>query len=163
MRSLDELDYQIIAELETDARISILDLSRKLGYPNSTIRDRVHKLEEEQIILGYTTRLNYERLGFGIKAVILVARESVVLLESALQDVAQVSEVTHVQYVTGEVDEILTVHARNIDHLKDIIFNKFSSLSGSSRFNTLVVLQENTFPFSPNLFSGVEGMPEEGQ
>ena len=72
MKSLDDLDYQIIAELEKDARISILDLARKLDYPNSTIRDRVHKLEEEQIILGYSAKLNYKKLGFGIKAVILV-------------------------------------------------------------------------------------------
>lgn len=153
MKLHDDLDCQIVSALEEDARISVLDLARKLGAPNSTIRDRMRKLEEEGVIQGYTARLDYEKLGFGIKAVVLVTRASTVSLEEALGDISQVSEVTNVQYVTGEVDEILTVYARNIEHLKDILFTKFASLSGSSRFNTLIVLQENSFPFSPNLFA----------
>lgn len=151
MKQLDDLDHRIISELEADARISLQDLARKLGCPNSTIRDRVRKLEEEEIILGYTTRLNYLKLGYGIKAIVLVTRDAAGYLDSTLQDLAKVHEVTKIQYVTGQVDEILTLYVQSIDHLKDILFTKFSTFSGSSHFNTLIVLQENTFPFALNL------------
>jgi|WetSurMetagenome_2_1015567.scaffolds.fasta_scaffold105143_2 Lrp/AsnC family transcriptional regulator, regulator for asnA, asnC and gidA len=151
MRELDALDRAIIVELEKDARIPITDLARRLNCPNSTIRDRILKLEQDQIILGYTTILNYKKLGYGVKAIMEVTRDSAVPSEKSFEDIQDIPEVVNIQVVTGEVDELVTIYVRDVDHLKDVIFSKFTSIKQKLKQNTLIVLDEKSFPFAANL------------
>ncbi|HHE72791.1 MAG TPA: Lrp/AsnC family transcriptional regulator [Chloroflexi bacterium] len=146
MRSLDDLDLAILAELERDGRIAVSELARRLGYPNSTIRDRIRKLEEEGVILRYTAVIDPRKLGLGIKAVIKVTRDRNVSLEDSLYKPAELLEVTSVQSLTGEIDELITVYARDVDDLKDIIYNKIGKLPGLSRLSTSIVLDEIDLP-----------------
>ena len=148
MRSLDDLDKKILAELEKNARISIIDLARTLQIPNSTARDRINKLEENGIIKGYTTVLDYKKIGYGVKAVIQVTRDAAIPMDKTLEEIVNVPEVTGIQFVTGEVDELVTVYLQDIDHLKEVIFTKLTSLNWHSKLNTLIIMDEKTFPFA---------------
>ncbi len=47
---LDTVDLQIIDLLGNDGRIPVLEISKKLGVPNSTVRKRMKRLEETGII-----------------------------------------------------------------------------------------------------------------
>ena len=57
---MDELDQQLIALLRQNARLQIADLAHKLGVSRGTINNRLRKLEDRQVILGYTVRLRPE-------------------------------------------------------------------------------------------------------
>ena len=57
---MDELDQQLIALLRQNARLSIADLAHKLGVSRGTVNNRLRKLEDRQVILGYTVRLRPE-------------------------------------------------------------------------------------------------------
>ena len=57
---MDELDQQLIALLRQNARLSIADLAHKLGVSRGTVNNRLRKLEDQQVILGYTVRLRPE-------------------------------------------------------------------------------------------------------
>jgi DNA-binding Lrp family transcriptional regulator len=57
---MDELDQQLIALLRQNARLQIADLAHKLGVSRGTVNNRLRKLEENQVILGYTVRLRPE-------------------------------------------------------------------------------------------------------
>ena len=148
MRSLDELDLSILAELENDARITISALARRLDYPSSTIRDRIRRLEEDKVIRGYTAIIDHRKLGLGIKAVIKVTRAQNVSLENSLYKPAKLPEVTNVQTLTGDTDELITVYARDVDDLKDIIYNKVGSLPGLTWLSTGIVLDEISSPLT---------------
>lgn len=54
---LDETDHQLISLLRRDARMSIATLAHKLGVSRGTVTNRLRKLEDEQVIVGYTLRL----------------------------------------------------------------------------------------------------------
>jgi Lrp/AsnC family leucine-responsive transcriptional regulator len=146
MHALDGLALAILAELEKNARITVSELARRLGSPNSTIRDRIRRLEEEGVILGYTAIINPEKLGLGIKAVIQATRAQRVSLDDFFSEPGQLREITKVQLLTGDTDEIMTVHARDVDHLKDIIYNTLNALPGLIRMSTAIVLDERRFP-----------------
>jgi len=148
MHSLDELDFAILAELESNARITVSELARCLGHPNSTIRDRIQRLEEDEVIRGYTAIIDPQKLGLGIKAVIKVTRSHNVSLEDALYAPARLLEVTNVQTLTGDTDELITVYARDVDDLKDIIYNKVGSLPGLTGLSTGIVLDERSSPLT---------------
>jgi DNA-binding Lrp family transcriptional regulator len=146
MVSLDKLDLAILSELEEDARLSVSELARRLDSPNSTIRDRIRSLEESGVIRGYKTVIDPEKLGLGIKAIIRASRDQSVSLEDFWSESATFSEVTNVQLMTGETDELITVYASSVDHLKDIIYNKVGALPGITRSNTAIVLEERSYP-----------------
>jgi Lrp/AsnC family leucine-responsive transcriptional regulator len=145
---LDDLDLAILAALEENARLSVSELARRLGAPGSTIRDRISRLEEEGVILGYTTRIDAAKLGLGIKAILQVARDERFSLEDFHRETAELPAVTTVQLVTGETDELITVHAGDVEHLKEIIYNVIGALPGVTRSNTAIVLEEARLPLT---------------
>ncbi|MBU6195488.1 MAG: Lrp/AsnC family transcriptional regulator [Burkholderiales bacterium] len=57
---MDELDQHLIALLRQDARLSIADLAHKLHVSRGTVNNRMRKLQEQRVILGYTVRLRPE-------------------------------------------------------------------------------------------------------
>ena len=148
MRPLDDLDLAILAELEGNARITASELARRLGSPNSTIRDRIQRLEDDGVIRAYTAIIDPEKLGLGIKAVVQVTREHSVSLETLISEAAKLPEITNVQLLTGDTDELITIYARDVDHLKDVMYNKFGSLPGLIRMSTAIVLDERSFPLT---------------
>ena len=68
----DEIDVRILHELQTDSRISIRQLSKRVNLSPPSVTERVRRLEDRHIIEGYTIRLNKKELGFGIDCIIEV-------------------------------------------------------------------------------------------
>jgi DNA-binding Lrp family transcriptional regulator len=54
---MDSLDQQLIALLRADARSTVATLAHKLGVSRGTVTNRITKLEDEGVIVGYTVRL----------------------------------------------------------------------------------------------------------
>ena len=57
---MDALDQQLIALLRHNARLSVADLAHKLGVSRGTVSNRLRRLEDAQVIVGYTVRLKPE-------------------------------------------------------------------------------------------------------
>jgi DNA-binding Lrp family transcriptional regulator len=57
---MDDLDHRLIAELRHNARLSVADLAHRLKVSRGTITNRLRRLEDEQVIVGYTVRLRPE-------------------------------------------------------------------------------------------------------
>jgi Lrp/AsnC family leucine-responsive transcriptional regulator len=153
MYAPDQLDLAILAEMEEDARISVSELARRVDSPNSTIRDRIRNLQENGVILGYRTIIDPAKLGLGIKAIVHATRDQTVSLEDFWSEPVEFDEVTTVQLVTGETDELITVYASSVDHLKDIIYNKVGTLPGVTRSNTAIVLEEKQYSLIRRFFA----------
>ncbi|TDM09148.1 MAG: AsnC family transcriptional regulator [Ideonella sp. MAG2] len=54
---MDDTDRQLISLLRQDARLSVATLAQKLGVSRGTVTNRLRKLEDEQVIVGYTVKL----------------------------------------------------------------------------------------------------------
>ena len=54
---MDDTDRQLISMLRKDARTNVAALATKLGVSRGTVSNRLRKLEDEQVIVGYTVRL----------------------------------------------------------------------------------------------------------
>ena len=64
--SLDEVDRQILAELQSDGRMTNVELARRVGLSAPPCLRRVRRLEEERIIRGYHADLDPVALGYEI-------------------------------------------------------------------------------------------------
>src|SRR5512147_3165274 len=54
---MDDTDRRLIALLRQDARTNVATLAAKLGVSRGTVANRLRKLEDTQVIVGYTVRL----------------------------------------------------------------------------------------------------------
>jgi DNA-binding Lrp family transcriptional regulator len=54
---MGEIDQKLIALLRQNARLNVADLAHKLGVSRGTVTNRMHRLEDEQVIVGYTVKL----------------------------------------------------------------------------------------------------------
>ena len=54
---MDDIDRQLISLLRQDARLTVATLAQKLGVSRGTVTNRLRKLEDEQVIVGYTVKL----------------------------------------------------------------------------------------------------------
>ncbi len=61
---IDEIDNKILKLLAHNARISLLDLAEKTKMTPKSVRDRIKRLEDKKIVLGYKINLNFQKLGF---------------------------------------------------------------------------------------------------
>lgn len=65
---MDNFDKQIINILYKNGRVTHEEISRKLNMSRPAIHQRIAKLEQQGIIEGYRTKINWIKLGYTISA-----------------------------------------------------------------------------------------------
>lgn len=63
-QKIDEVDELILKTIAEDARISILELAKKIKVPPSTVNIRLKKLEKSEIIQGYAAKIHCQEFGY---------------------------------------------------------------------------------------------------
>jgi len=147
MYPFDELDISVLEELEKNARQSVATLAMRINSPNSTVRDRIKRMQRAGVIRGYTVLLDHEQLGFPIKAVVRTSRDQSVPIRTFISEAIKLPEIASVQLLTGETDELITIYVRNVRHLRDFLYGRIMKLPGVLRTNTVIVLSEIDPPF----------------
>ncbi len=72
---MDETDHRLLSLLRQDARRSIADLAHKLAVSRGTVTNRIRKLEDTGVIVGYTVRVRPDVQKSDIKAWMSIAVE----------------------------------------------------------------------------------------
>ncbi len=60
MFNMDDIDQALIAQLRQNARATVAELAHRLKVSRGTVTNRIRKLEDQQLIVGYTVRLRPE-------------------------------------------------------------------------------------------------------
>lgn len=116
----DATDLRILVELQADARLSLAELGRRVGLSSPAVAERVQRLEQDQVILGYHARLNPRTLGMGLSAVIRV-RPAPGQLHNVAELARRTAEIVDCSRITGEDCYIMTAHLRDVEHLEEVI------------------------------------------
>lgn len=121
---LDAVGWEILHELQQNARVSFAELGRRVGLSTPAVLERVHRLEEAGIILGYHADLDSGKVGIPIKAFI---RLSVTgnLLHRVIAIAERLDEVLECHRVTGTDSFVIKVGVPSVEYLQDL-FDKFS-------------------------------------
>ncbi|KAF1021737.1 MAG: Regulatory protein AsnC [Paracidovorax wautersii] len=75
MKNLDQIDQALIAQLRHNARASVATLATRLGVSRGTVTNRIRKLEDSGVVVGYTVRLRPEAETGGLQAWMSIAIE----------------------------------------------------------------------------------------
>jgi Lrp/AsnC family transcriptional regulator, leucine-responsive regulatory protein len=127
---LDAIDRRIVTELQTNARLSNIELADKVGLSPSPCLRRVKRLEREGYIDGYRASLQRARIGLGF-SVFLGVKISVHANEEAQrfeQAVVEMPEVVACHLVSGEADYILEVVVPDLEDYQRFLVGKLLNL-----------------------------------
>lgn len=69
---MDNTDIKILMELQSDSRLSIRELSKRVNLSPPSVTERIKKLEESGVIKGYTIKINEGALGLSIQCIIQI-------------------------------------------------------------------------------------------
>jgi Lrp/AsnC family transcriptional regulator, leucine-responsive regulatory protein len=117
---LDTTDRLLIAELQSDARLSLAELGRRLGLSAPAVADRLRRLEDEGAITGFAAHVDPRALGFALTAVVRIRPAPRMIAKVA--ELAQATpEVVECLRITGEDCFIMRVHVRDVGHLEELI------------------------------------------
>ncbi|MFX1762182.1 Lrp/AsnC family transcriptional regulator [Paraburkholderia sp. A1BS-2L] len=142
--TLDSIDLRLLAALQEHGRASNLELAAAVKLsPAQTLR-RHRRLEELGVVKRYETRLDAQALGFGVVAFIQVTMERGHMRELVKfkELVAQLPQVQECYSVTGDIDYVLKVVARDLKALSEFLLDTLMRAPGVSSVHSIVCLDE---------------------
>ena len=136
---LDELDLDILRILQKDGKATVEDIAQGLDRSASTVRDRIRKMEDKHVILGYTTIVDEESLGVHSDAFVSATldREDVMSSVTKLYAIENISEILH---VTGERRIMFRLKTKDNEELCNVLEKKVRPL-GFKDIEVMVVLK----------------------
>jgi Lrp/AsnC family transcriptional regulator for asnA, asnC and gidA len=137
---LDKKDRKILAMLKRDARIPFTDIAKELDVSEATVRKRVRQLEEEQIILRYTIKINEAELGYHTIAYVGLDVDPSSFLEAA-KKMTEFEEAKYVATSTGDHMIMTEIVAKSGKELTKIISEKIGKIPGVQRICPAIVLE----------------------
>jgi len=114
----DTYDTRILAELQTDARLSWSELGRRVHLSQPAVVERVRKLEAAGVITGYRATVNPAALGYGIGALVRVGRTQYEQMHTLIADTPEIEQAWN---ITGEDSWLLKIAVVDVEHLDRVV------------------------------------------
>ena len=150
--ALDDIDHKIIAALQADARLTMLQLADRIGLSASPCARRVRLLEKAGVIRGYVAVIDQGRVGLPVSvfASIKLERQREEELDRFARAVAQWPEVLDCYLMTGQRDFLIRVVVRDLESYERFLKDKLTRLEGvasiESSFALGQVKRSNVLP-----------------
>jgi len=153
---LDDLDRKILEILQKDGRASHVNIARQLGVGHTRVRDRILRMEDAGVIAGYRAVINPAVLGQGVLCIVQLQTDQRMDFDKLVNEILAIDEVVEVVNVTGEVDAHIRIWARDVPHLREILYDKLSLLPAHRSTNSTIVLKRWTKPLGLSMNMGEE-------
>ena len=140
---LDSIDRQILRTLQSDGRLSNVELAERVHLSPSACLRRVKQLEESGVIAQYVALLNAKALGQHgtCFSIINLATMNDALLKAFEQAVRDEPEILDCFYVAGSNDYLIRFSYRDAEDLERFHTQVLMRLPGVERSNSMLVLR----------------------
>ncbi|MCC6598148.1 MAG: Lrp/AsnC family transcriptional regulator [Alphaproteobacteria bacterium] len=128
---LDRIDKKILERLQTDGRITNVDLAKEVGISAPPCLRRVRALEEKGYIKSYHAKIDPVILGYAVTVFALVKLTSQAEkdLTAFTAQIRQWPMVRECHMLAGDVDFILKIVAKDWDNYQDFLTHELTALS----------------------------------
>lgn len=139
MSEVDEKDLKILEVLQEEGGITFVELGKRLNMSPSTAYIRVRRLRQMGLIKKVVSIIDYQRLGYKVRAFIFVKVEPK-KLEQVAKELSEIDNVLQIQDITGEPSLLVQVIARDNEHLAQIL-DHICKIDGVLSTNTMIALR----------------------
>lgn len=138
---MDAIDLQILTMLQVAGRTSNAEMARQLEMAPSAILERIRKLEQSGVILGYEARIDPNAIALGLTAFVRIRSEEPKGAKKTLEALVAIPEVLEVHHVAGEDCFLIKVRAKDTRDLNRILRDNISILPKLQSTQTTIVLE----------------------
>lgn len=151
--NIDEIDLKLLKQMVRDGRITWADLGASLGLSAPAAADRVKKLEQGEVIRGYTALVDHEQLGAEVTAFVAVRLERPKHRGVFLKRVKSLEAILECHHVAGEDDFLLKVRTGKLADLEQLVSNEIKGIEGIASTRTTIVLSTVKETLAPPLLA----------
>ena len=135
----DQLDRDLLALLQVNARASTADLARQLGMARTTVLARLARMEREGVIVGYTVRLGQDVMDRGLQAFIGITVSPKAGRE-VVRQLSRMPELRQLCAVSGEFDYVVLLRAETALRMNTLL-DEMGNFEGVVKTTTSVALE----------------------
>ncbi|MGQ4582155.1 Lrp/AsnC ligand binding domain-containing protein [Lysobacter sp. F60174L2] len=141
--SLDRTDLLLLAELQRAGRQTNAELAERVNLSPSACLRRVQRLERDGVVSGYRAEVDPERLGLGLQAFVRVQlhRHDSASVQAFSDFVNEWDEVVTCHALTGDMDYLLQVAVRDLEHFSHFLLDRLLNQAGVDDVNSSFVLR----------------------
>jgi len=141
---LDKISKKILEELQTDGRISNVDLSARVNLSPAACLERVRKLHEAGYILGYTAQLNPHLLDVSLLVFIevILERTTPEVFDAFKRSVQSIPEIQECHLVAGGFDYLVKARVKDMNAYREFLGKSLLQLKGVRETHTYAVMEE---------------------
>lgn len=158
---MDPVDRTTLEALQRNGRISNAELARINDMAPSSMLERVRRLEDRGVIMGYSAVLDPKVIGYQAEAMVMVTldRHQESPIDDFEQGVRDIPEVRSCYHLTGRYDYILHVAVRDIDHLGELVRHTLAGIGCVEKQETFLILST----IKPDTGYALEPLDNEGE
>ncbi len=139
--TLAAADRRILECLREDGRASTSEIGRRLGVAQSSVHQRIKRMQERGLIRGFTPVLSTEQLGLDVLAFVLVRTAGQQAARRVAVQLAAIDEVLEVHHVAGEDCLLAKVRVAGNQALWELYGQRFDRIEGIVSKRTTIVLE----------------------
>lgn len=142
---IDEIDRQLLRLLQTQARMSITELAERVNLSATPCARRIKRLEDANIIIGYHTKTDAQKLGYPLAVFIAISmdRHTAERFEQFERKVQSFEEVISCSIVTGRTEDyLIKVRVRDMAHYEEFLLHRLNRIEGVAQVHTSFELRE---------------------
>jgi len=140
---MDRIDQLILAELQTDGRLTLTELADRVRLTPGPCHRRLRELERSGVITGYRAVVDPAAVGLGFEALVQITldRGDAGTVTSFEEAVAELPQVRHAERLFGDPDYLLRVAARDLDAFAALRDQQLATLPGVHRLTSTIVMK----------------------
>ena len=142
--SLDHTDLAILAALQDNARMPVVELARRVNLSPTPCTLRIKRLEQAGVITGYHARLKPQALGRALMVFVTVSLKSTdeKTLRAFNAAVKPVTQILECHMVGGGFDYLLKIRVRDMGEYRDILGGMLGALPMVESTHSYFVMEE---------------------
>jgi Lrp/AsnC family transcriptional regulator, leucine-responsive regulatory protein len=137
---IDATDERILTLLQENARISNAEIARTIGLAASAVHQRIRKLEEGGVIVGYEARLDPDLVGRSLASFVRVQTGEGAQAATITAHLSGLPEVQEIHRVVGEDCFFVKVRVRGPKELAALLDDRIQRIPGVASTRTTIVL-----------------------
>jgi DNA-binding Lrp family transcriptional regulator len=139
--ALDRTDFDIIRLLQKNARLSNKQIAAAVRLAPSTCHERIKNLQASGVIRGAHTDIDLRAVGLTLEALFFIelAKHERTVVDRFLNETESIPEVRRAFLVSGRYDLIVHVAVKDIEHLRNLAFDRFTSQPVVVKIETSIV------------------------
>src|SRR5919206_1989092 len=137
---LDDINLKIIDVLSKDSSVPFVEIAKQIGISDATVHLRVRKLRDEGVIDKFTLSVDNDLLGYDHLAFIGINIRPG-LADQITEELSNIEEVLEIHEMHNRFDLFLKIRAKDLNHMRDIMENKFRILPNVLETELMAVLK----------------------